>query len=84
MRSHVALVLGLKKFQFERVRSTKTRSGLSGFGHGQETLTLTNDFDPSSLATMSTWEAKTWCALLCRIDLEPQGVSARAGPIYEI
>ena len=37
------------------------------------------DFDPSSLATISTWEA-----LLCRIDLEPQKFSARTGLIYEI
>ena len=33
---------------------------------------------------MGTWEAKTWCALLCRIDLEPQEVFARTDPIYEI
>ena len=42
------------------------------------------DFDPSSLATISTWEAETWYALLCRIDLEPQKFSARTDPIYEI
>ena len=42
------------------------------------------DFDPSSLATISTWEAETWYALLCRIDLEPQKVSARTDSIYEI
>ena len=44
----------------------------------------TPDFDPSSLATISTWEAETWYALLCRIDLEPQKFSARTDPIYEI
>ena len=43
-----------------------------------------NDFDPSPLATMSTWETKTRCALLCRIDLEPLEVSARTDLIYEI
>ena len=42
------------------------------------------DFDPSPLATISTWEAETWYALLCRIDLEPQKVSARTDSIYEI
>ena len=42
------------------------------------------DFDPSSLATTSTWEAETWYALLCRIDLDPQKVSARKDLIYEI
>ena len=42
------------------------------------------DFDPSSFATISTWEAETWYALLCRIDLEPQKVSARTDSIYEI
>ena len=42
------------------------------------------DFDPSSLATISTWEAEIWCALLCRIDLEPQEVLARTDLIYKI
>ena len=42
------------------------------------------DFDPSSFATISTWVAKTWYALLCRIDLEPQKFSARTDSIYEI
>jgi len=42
------------------------------------------DFDPSPLATISTWEAETWYALLCRIDLGPQKVSARTDSIYEI
>ena len=42
------------------------------------------DFDPSSLATISTREAETWYALLCCIDLEPQIFSARTDPIYEI
>ena len=47
-------------------------------------LTKYPDFDPSSLATISTWEAETWYALLCRIDLEPKKKSARTDPIYEI
>ena len=47
-------------------------------------LTKYPDFDPSSLATISTWEAETWYALLCRIDLEPQKFSARTDSIYEI
>jgi len=42
------------------------------------------DFDPSSLATIDTWEAETWYALLRRIDLEPQKVLARTDTIYEM
>ena len=45
------------------------------------------DFDPSSLATISTWEAETWYALLCRIDLEILSLNffkARTDSIYEI
>ena len=43
------------------------------------------DFDPSSLATISTWKSKTWYALLCSIDYEPQKkVSARTDSILEI
>ena len=44
----------------------------------------TPDFDPSSLATIDTWEAETWYALLCCIDLEPQKVSARTDSTYEM
>ena len=44
----------------------------------------TPDFDPSSLATIDTWEAETWYALLCCIDLEPHKVSARTDLIYEM
>ena len=44
----------------------------------------TPDFDPSSLATIDTWEAKTWYALLCCIDLEPQFFLARTDSIYEM
>ena len=42
------------------------------------------DFDPSSLATIDTWEAETWYALLHRIDIEPQKVLARTDSTYEI
>ena len=34
------------------------------------------DFGPSSLATIDTWKAGTWYALLCYIDLEPQKTSS--------
>ena len=42
------------------------------------------NFDPSSLATIGTWEAETCYAYLCYIDLGPQKVLARPDTIYEI
>jgi len=42
------------------------------------------DFDPSSSAAISTWEAETWYELLCRIDLEPHFFKAPTDSIYEI